>query len=757
MAENHFLRLYALGYTRLVPITPPDAKVSERSSLFKRVGTDQDGRGKTPGVKWSDGTWSGFDWIPCEAAEADLLRWHDMGAGIGVKTGQGLIFVDSDTPTLEHAKIVKEEAERFFGHLFPRIGREPKWGFPLRTSPDFRYCRIEFGERDAKGRLRDRVEILSDGKQFVAHGVHPGTKKPYRWPQGSPPVSEIPFVEPEVIHAFLSACAARLPAASAIVQEGAPTDVDQAALKGDLDLVRAAVAATPNTSALFPTREAYRDMGYAIKAATIDHPADGLSIYQDWCARWTDGDNDPDIVEADWSRMKPPFRRGASWLFETATANSDTDFSAAAVSSKWFDAAPVGGSIFPPDEPVTGPETTARAIRATPHTFVEPAAIAKREWLYGQHYIRNFISTTVAPSGVGKTALTIVEFLAMASGKPLLGIQPAGCFRVWLWNGEDPRDELSARIAAAMQHYGLTPEDMGDRLFIDTGRETEIVLGIAGRDGARIVAPVASAIVGQMLEHRIDAFGVDPFVSSHRVPENDNGAIDLVAKQWAKIADATHTAIELVHHVRKLNGSEITVEDGRGAVALLAAARPKRALAGMTKAEATRFGVDGSHYRFFRIGDERNNLALPAGETASWFELKSVPLGNGAGLTPVEKIMNGDSVGVVTVYEGRDLVAAAAGGEDEKAVVLGRIGEGEWRRDIRAGDAWAGVVIAQAFNLDIDDAADKARAKAILSDWIKRGVLKETSRPDAHRKLKSYVVCGETDNMGGNGDENAFE
>jgi hypothetical protein len=350
MAENHFLRLYALGYTRLVPITPPDAKVSERSSLFKRVGTDQDGRGKTPGVKWSDGTWSGFDWIPCEATEADLLRWHDMGAGIGVKTGQGLIFVDSDTPTLEHAKIVKEEAERFFGHLFPRIGREPKWGFPLRTSPDFRYCRIEFGERDAKGRLRDRVEILSDGKQFVAHGVHPGTKKPYRWPQGSPPVSEIPFVEPETIHAFLAACAARLPAASAIVQEGAPTDVDQAALKGDLDLVRAAVAATPNTSALFPTRETYRDMGYAIKAATIDHPADGLSIYQDWCARWTDGDNDPDIVEADWSRMKPPFRRGASWLFETATANSDTDFSAAAVSSKWFDAAPVAAGLFPVEQ-----------------------------------------------------------------------------------------------------------------------------------------------------------------------------------------------------------------------------------------------------------------------------------------------------------------------------------------------------------------------------------------------------------------------
>ena len=52
------------------------------------------------------------------------------------------------------------------------------------------------------------------------------------------------------------------------------------------------------------------------------------------------------------------------------------------------------------------------------------------------------------------------------------------------------------------------------------------------------------------------------------MPENDNNAIDVVAKTWTGIADATNTAIDLAHHSRKTGGAEVTVEDGRGAVAL---------------------------------------------------------------------------------------------------------------------------------------------------------------------------------------------
>ena len=44
------------------------------------------------------------------------------------------------------------------------------------------------------------------------------------------------------------------------------------------------------------------------------------------------------------------------------------------------------------------------------------------------------------------------------------------------------------------------------------------------------------------------------------------------------IADATNTAIDLAHHSRKTGGAEVTMEDGRGAVVLLNAARSVRVL-----------------------------------------------------------------------------------------------------------------------------------------------------------------------------------
>src|SRR3954471_19131190 len=98
--------------------------------------------------------------------------------------------------------------------------------------------------------------------------------------------------------------------------------------------------------------------------------------------------------------------------------------------------------------------------------------IPRREWLYGKEFIRRYVTTTVAPGGVGKSSHAIVEALAMASGRNLIGDEPVGKLRVWIWNGEDPEDELQRRIVAAMLHYGITPGDIEGRLFVDSGRKT---------------------------------------------------------------------------------------------------------------------------------------------------------------------------------------------------------------------------------------------------------------------------------------------
>jgi hypothetical protein len=749
---NPFEALAALGYARTVPIIPPDATISPKSSLAQRVGTHQDARGKTPGIRWPDGSWSGYDWLQHEADERDYRRWHAMGAGVGIRTGGATYLTAIDADTLDEALAARigAEIEATFGTLPTRIGRAPKALYLLRTDGLVPYQRVDFGEPDARG-IPERVEVLSEGRQFVAQGIHPKTGQPYRWTAPLPPLHTLPVVPAAAIAAFLERLREILPRATVKAGgAGTGTEVDQASLRGDPALIRKAVAAIPNTSAHFPTREDYLALGYAIRAAVEDE-AGAYEIWAEWCDRWDGGDNDPEIMQADWRRMKGPYRRGASWLYGLAESMGGGAFSQAEV---YFDELPESTNPFS-ETGLNAFSEERPAIHATPYAFPEPTAIQPRQWIYGTHLIRKFLSTTVAPSGLGKSSLVLVEALALASGKPLLGIQPHGQFKVWLWNGEDPRDELERRIAAAMKHHGLTREDIGDRLFLDSGREMDIILASETRGGCVISAPVVGALIETIQRNGIDATIIDPFVSSHRVTENDNGSIDLVTKQWAKIFDVTNSAGEMVHHVRKLNGAEITVEDSRGAVSLIATSRSARALTKMTKAEASKLGLaDGGVWRrLFRFGDSKNNLAPPADLETSWMQLVNTPLGNGSG-DALDAIRTGDQVGVVAVYDGVIEAAAALHDATERDLVLAAIrsGDGNWRSDARS-PAWVGHAIAGGLSLDMTDDAGKARAKAVVASLLKDGVIRIVTRLDNKSMPRQYVeICpdkvSETDVFG---------
>ena len=250
--------------------------------------------------------------------------------------------------------------------------------------------------------------------------------------------------------------------------------------------------------------------------------------------------------------------------------------------------------------------------------------------MYGRHLIRKFLSTTAAPGGIGKSSLVLAEAVAMASGRNLLGIPVGGTkLRVWYWNGEDPLDEIERRVAAICLHYGVTEKEIAGNLFVNSGRDTPIVIATMTRDGASLAVPVRDQLEATIKANRIDVVIIDPFVSSHAVTENDNVAIDLVCKQgWGKLVDACDCACDLIHHVKKTGGNEITVEDGRGAVALLWAARSARVLNPMTRDEATRAGVEKPR-SYFRVDNGKSNLAPPP-DKSDWFQLHSVALGNGA-------------------------------------------------------------------------------------------------------------------------------
>jgi hypothetical protein len=97
---------------------------------------------------------------------------------------------------------------------------------------------------------------------------------------------------------------------------------------------------------------------------------------------------------------------------------------------------------------------------ATEFVWRDPSSIPPCPWVYGRHLIRKQISVTVAPGAVGKSSLSICEALSMASGRRLLGDWTADHLKVWLFNLEDPRDEMDRRLVAAMQHHGVRPEEI---------------------------------------------------------------------------------------------------------------------------------------------------------------------------------------------------------------------------------------------------------------------------------------------------------
>ena len=298
----------------------------------------------------------------------------------------------------------------------------------------------------------------------------------------------------------------------------------------------------------------------------------------------------------------------------------------------------------------------------------------------------------------------------------------------WIWNGEDPIDELHRRVAATLKHYDVRREDCRGKLFINSGRDSQVVVAEMIRGEIKVQRPLVEAVKATIIANQIDVMIVDPFVSSHRVNENDNAAIDVVAREWARIADATGCAIDLVHHARKVGDVEVTVEAARGASAMISAARSARALNQMTAEEAKKAGVENRR-TYFRVTTGKANMS-PAPESSQWFEMKSVDLENGDHFTP------SDFIGVVKEWRWPDPLddVTVADLETVKKVVAAS----QWRENAQARD-WVGKAVAEALRLDADDPREKEKIKGLLRIWIRNGVFRVVRRPDANGDERPFV------------------
>lgn len=375
-------------------------------------------------------------------------------------------------------------------------------------------------------------------------------------------------------------------------------------------------------------------------------------------------------------------------------------------------------------------------ITATAFKWIDPKTLPRREFAYGSHFIRKYVSVTVSPGGLGKTSASIAEGLAMVSGRALLGIKPPKRLRTWIFNAEDPRDEMERRIMAACIHYKLKPADLEGHLFLDSGREQELVVAIEDKKaGVRIQQPIVEAVVEQIERYGIDVMIVDPFVSTHGVNENDNGAIDKVAKLWAQIADYTNCSIDIVHHLRKVADREATVEDARGAVSLIGAARSVRVLNRMSEEQAGEAGINKEdRFGYFYTTYGKSNLT-PLSHKAEWRHLVSTPLGNGTGLAQPQ-----DFAPVVTEWHWPSAEEVAGDlTEDQRASILAAVSASDYKKSPKAKN-WVGTAVAYAVGLDLDDNVQRKCASSLVTALMREGALIEREERDPVRRELAVFV-----------------
>lgn len=306
-------------------------------------------------------------------------------------------------------------------------------------------------------------------------------------------------------------------------------------------------------SGLIVARPLMRDeLAYADDLLAPSPPAE--MVDDDPAAPW----NQPDAAEGG---MQSATNRRRSWeagqrrkpLAEFSVIEGDRDTEADEPP------APNGPEEYglPPDDAceraeVINPATPEVAsLTATVWQHRDPATIPPRQWLYGHHLIRAFPSATVAPGGLGKSSLVLVETIAMVTGRRLLGKWLKEPLRAWYWNLEDPDDEIDRRLAAICLQYGISAADIDGRLHVNGRRSQPCVVAKMVGNAAVILEPIVDALVAEIIAKKIDVLTIDPFVSCHEIPENDNGAMDRVVKAWGRVAHRANCAIELVHHTRK--------------------------------------------------------------------------------------------------------------------------------------------------------------------------------------------------------------
>lgn len=216
---------------------------------------------------------------------------------------------------------------------------------------------------------------------------------------------------------------------------------------------------------------------------------------------------------------------------------------------------------------------------------------------------------------------------------------------------------------------------------------------------------------------------------------NSNVLIARVAHELSRVARKTGAALLVLHHLRK--GSNGDVDDLMGATALRANFRNCRVYQRMTSEQAKDLRIsDDQRWRYLRIASVKANYAPPPDECI-WFQLVSIPLGNGSDL-----YLEGDEIGVAVRWTPPKSPAF----EELDRPTMQRVfthlrkePEAGWRWSLNSkAKHWAGKVI-----LDLTAEMTRDQVKRVLETWKKNGVVSEEIYLNPNRDNATGIVLND--------------
>lgn len=273
-----------------------------------------------------------------------------------------------------------------------------------------------------------------------------------------------------------------------------------------------------------------------------------------------------------------------------------------------------------------------------PYRWRDERHLPLRPWIYGNLLMRGTVSALVAPPGASKSTFSLASAIAIATGRPLLGIDVHESTRVAVWNNEDPAVELERRTLAALRQFEVDPAELepdGEpRLYLQSGEDRifKIARRVSVQGGGYALQPAdLEPVRDELISNGIGVLVVDPFLETHPAAENDNGEIGQVAQLYRRLAQQANCAVLLIHHTRKPSNASAAslagdLDTGRGASSLIGVIRQGATLYTMTEREAVEHGVDPSErHRYARYDEGKANMALLSGRPR-WFRRESVRL-----------------------------------------------------------------------------------------------------------------------------------